>query len=312
MKLVKGLVCILFSLIVLMLGVGYAQSTDEITATGKVNFTHTDLYISNIDTQGSVNILGCSDTTVSLTAVKDSVMIVSITNPTVDTHYYVNYTAGSYTLNISDDDLKLGSSVAPGKTITFTVKLPAIASAQAIKFNFSLVPPTFEEPGTDTDKVTTNATAIIEFVLNDTKHGLNLDKLKHTFEEWCTSTTRVLFCRDNGVTGGNLNKDYGSLNAENVYYTLEWVSSTKYNIYLYHSVQAEANLGKYIVVYKQEIIYNSIDKKWSTGDSFKGYGKIQTDVKGNGIEHKINENGIEYVVWYANKDDVPVGGVIVE
>ena len=45
MKIVKGLVCILFSLIVLMLGVGYAQSTDEITATGKVNFTHTDLYI---------------------------------------------------------------------------------------------------------------------------------------------------------------------------------------------------------------------------------------------------------------------------
>lgn len=312
MKLVKGLVCILFSLVVLMLGVGYAQSTDEITATGNVNFTHTDLYISNIDTQGSVNILGYSDTTLTLTAVKDSVMIISITNPTVDPYYYVNYTAGSYTLNLSDDDLKLGSSVAPGKTITFTVRLPAIANEQTVKFNFSLVPPTLEEPGTDTDKITTNATAIIEFALNDPKHGLNLDKLKHTFEEWCTSTNRVLFCRDNSVTGGNLNKDYGSLNAENIYYTLEWVSATKYNIYLYHSVQAEANLGKYIVVYKQEIVYNSIDKKWSIGDSFKGYGKIQTDVNGNGIEHKINENGIEYVVWYANKDDVPNGGVIVE
>lgn len=294
MKLAKGLVCMLLSLVALMLGVGYAQSTDELTATGQVNFTHTDLYISNIDTQGSVNILGYSDTLVSLTAVKDSVMIVSITNPTVDTHYYVNYTAGGYTLNISDD-LKLGSSVAPGKTITFTVTLPDIASAQAIKFNFSLVP-----------------AKSIEFVLNDTNFGFNRENNKNTFKDWCNSTNRVLFCRDNTVTGGNLNNNYGTLNAEDVYYTLEWVSSTKYNIYLYYAMQAEANLGKYIVVYKQDIIYNSIDKKWSTGDTFQGYGKMQTDVNGNGIEHKINENGIRYVVWYANKGDVPNGGIIVE
>lgn len=305
MKAVKIMTCMLLSFVVLALGVGYAQTTEEITSTGNVNFTHTSLYISKITTEGNVNILGYSETTLSLTAEKDSIMSVTITNPLSDTYYYLNYTAGDHKLNVSG--VQLGTSIAPGGTVTLTVVFPeAVDHDHTVKFNFTVVPPVLEEPDDD-GGVTTNATAIVEFVMNSTKYGLNLETLKNTFESWCTSTNRVLFCRDNGVSGGNLNKEYGEINAENVYYTLEWVSTTKYNLYLYYASEAENNLGKYIVVYRQEIVFNSLDNMWMTGDSFKGYGKMVKDINGNGIEHIKKEDGYEYVVWYASQDELPNG-----
>ncbi len=56
MKLVKGLVCMLVSLVVLTLGIGYAQMNDEITAIGELNYVHTSLYISDMTPDTSVSV----------------------------------------------------------------------------------------------------------------------------------------------------------------------------------------------------------------------------------------------------------------
>ena len=66
MKLVKGLVCMLLSLVVLTLGIGYAQLTDEITATGELNYVHTTLYISDMTPDAGVSVAGYSGTLINL------------------------------------------------------------------------------------------------------------------------------------------------------------------------------------------------------------------------------------------------------
>jgi hypothetical protein len=100
--------------------------------------------------------------------------------------------------------------------------------------------------------------------------------------------------------------------AAGVYFNLEWVSSTKYNAYLYSATDSTNNLGKYIVVYKQEIIFNSVDNLnlWVSGDSFKGYGKVVQNKNGNGIEIGEDENGENCVVWYDNENELPNGAEI--
>ena len=84
-------------------------------------------------------------------------------------------------------------------------------------------------------------------------------------------------------------------------------STTQYNIYLYYAKDAiKSNEDKYLVTYKQEIVYNTTDNKWMTGDSFKGYAKLislSNNGKVFGIEHN-NKN----VSWYA---DLPAGAVVV-
>ena len=91
------------------------------------------------------------------------------------------------------------------------------------------------------------------------------------------------------------------------------ISSTKYNAYLYSATDATNNLGKYIVVYKQEIIFNSVDNLnlWVSGDSLKGYGKVVQNKNGNGIEIGEDENGKNYVVWYNSLDSLPKDAVLV-
>lgn len=84
-------------------------------------------------------------------------------------------------------------------------------------------------------------------------------------------------------------------------------STTQYNIYLYYAKDAiNSNEDKYLVTYKQEIVYNTTENKWMTGDSFKGYAKLislSNNGKVFGIEHN-NKN----VSLYA---DLPTGAVVV-
>lgn len=58
------------------------------------------------------------------------------------------------------------------------------------------------------------------------------------------------------------------------------------------------NIGTYIDVYKQTIVYNKITEKWIAGDSVKGYSKV---VKFDNQSYQIEVgtlNGNDYVVWY--------------
>lgn len=313
MKLTKLLILIVLSFSVATLGIGFAAINTELGLTGYVDFQHTGLYISNIISGSGVNVTGCSGTLMNLTATSGSTMTVSITNPTSDTNYYLNYTAGDHTISLSD--IALGSRVSPDATITFTITFTEeIDHSHAIKFNFTLIPPeipTPDEPDPDlpdTPGGTTNAIAAIEFVINHIDRGLNSSANKHTFEQWCNKNNTVLHCRDNTISGGNLNNEFASLGAQDVLFTLEWKSETQYNIYLYYTVDAtkeNAEKGAYITVYNQYIVYNSIDKVWSAADSYKGLAKVQSEKNGYGIETAVDENGNSYVVWYANESELP-------
>lgn len=321
MKLVKVLICVALSLSFLIIGIGFAVPNATLNFTGDVSFQHTNLYISNVTTQGNVNIIGYSGTMFTLTADKGATMTVSITNPLIDPYYYLNYTAGDHTLTTT---AKLGDEVPAGGTLKFTVTFDDVIDHEhMVKFNFTAVPPTLEEPdppvdpdnpgggGNNENQTPSNATAAVEFVINNVSRGLNSGNDKHTFEQWCNEGNRILYCLDNTVSGGNLNKEFANIGAAGVYFTMEWVSSTKYNAYLYSATDATNNLGKYIVVYKQEIIFNSVDTLWVNGDSFKGYAKVVNATNGNGIEIGEDENGKNCVVWYNSLDSLPEDAVLV-
>ena len=343
MKRAKILLCIALSFSVLFVGVGFAAVSKTLSFTGSLDFQHKGLYISNITADAGVSVQGYSGTLITLTATKGSAMTVTIANPTADVYYYLNYTAGDHTLELKN--ITLGSAVNPYRTITFTVIFSdEVDHAHAVKFNFTLIPPYIppEEPDepdptdpeptdpsnpetTDptepqpTDPVTppgsgtTNATAVIEFVLNHFERGLNKEDNKHTFEQWVSESNRVRYCRENNVPGGNLNNDFEDLGAQDVLFTLQWVSETQYDLYLYYSVDAtrenEEN-GAYITTYKQELVYNTIDALWTTGNSYKGYAKVQSEKNGYGIEVATDENRDEYVAWYGSANDLPDGAVV--
>lgn len=318
MKSAKFWICIALSFSFLLVGVGFAQITASLDFTGNVNFQHTGLYISNIETTGNVNIMGYSGTLLNLTAAAGSTMTITITNPLSESWYYLNYTAGEYTFTSTNATIGM-EVMANGGTVTFTVVFPAITTQQVVEFIFVLVPPV--APGDDPENITTNATKALEFVINDPTRGLNkTEKGKHHFKNWCNSTYRVLYCRDGGITGGHLKNLFDSFSAGGVLFTLEWVSEEKYNLYLYYSddVNAEDAEGNpvvdsgyhYVLVYKQEIIFNVSENKWIAADSYKGYAKVVSAEGGNGIETKENANG-NYVEWYDNASKLPNGAVIV-
>ena len=57
-------------------------------------------------------------------------------------------------------------------------------------------------------------------------------------------------------------------------------------------------------------LYNTIDALWTTGDSYKGYAKVQFEKNGYGIEVATDQSRNEYVVWYSNINDLPDGAVV--
>ena len=158
MKLVKCLVCVLLSLVVLMLGIGYAQLTDEITATGELNYVHTSLYISDMTPDTGVSVTGYSETLINLTAQVGGTINLSITNPTDYKYYYLNYTSSTEGFTLSEN-MVAGAEIASGGTLTFTVAFTA-GGEYIIKFNFTTVAPktdykgiTFEGLDTDGDGI---------------------------------------------------------------------------------------------------------------------------------------------------------------
>ena len=334
MKTAKVLLYIALSFSVLFVGIGFAAVSKTLSFSGSLDFQHTGLYISNITAGDGVTVQGYSGTLINLTATKGSTMTVTVANPTEDVYYYLNYTAGDHTLELKD--ITLGSAVNPHRTITFTVTFSdEIDHAHAVKINFTLIPPYIppEEPDepdptdptdpsdpdhTDptvpepTDPVTppgggtTNAIAVLDFVVNNIEHGLNSKENKHTMRHWCNERDRIVYCLDSSVTGTNLVNEFSALGAQDVYFTVEWVSDTLYNVYLYYAIDATSgNMGKYITAYKQEIVYNSVDSLWVIGDSYKGLAKVIKEKKGYGIE-----SATDHVVWYANVNDLPDGAVV--
>ncbi len=319
MKVVKCLICMLLSLVVLTIGIGFAQLTDEITATGELNYTHTSLYISSVTPNTGVTVTGYSGTLINLTSEAGKSITLTVTNPTSDEYYFLNYTSSLHSISISESELPLGKAVpASYGSITFTVTFTE-AKDYSVKFNFTLIPPEIDVGGDEGGEgeddgftSSTNATAVIDFTVNHMSYGLNADINKNGFLYWCTSSNRILFCRKKSVSGANLNNEFATLGASNIYYTLEWVSETKYNLYLYYTAEADANRGKYITVYKQEIIYNSVIGEWAPADSYKGYAKAVTfDKEINQIELAEGSNGNDYVVWYSSKNDLPTDAEIV-
>ncbi|MBQ7406494.1 MAG: hypothetical protein IJW11_07425 [Clostridia bacterium] len=300
MKLVNGLVGMLLSLVVLTLGIGYAQLTDEITATGELNYVHTTLYISNMTPDAGVSVAGYSGTLINLNVTDaEKTIQIRITNPTPNAYYYLNHTSSNENFTLSEN-LVLGAAIAAsGGTIEFTVTFKE-AGDYSIQFIFTLVPPAIEDD--DGFLSSTNATALIDFAIDNMDYGLNADVDKHAFAFWCTESKRVLFCLDSSVSGTNLGKEYDNLGATNIYYTLEWVNERTYHLYLYYSADAVAkNLDTYIDVYKQTIVYNNTTEKWIAGDSAKGYSKV---VKFGNKSYQIEVgtlNGNDYVVWYETK-----------
>ena len=310
MKSAKILICIALSFSFLLVGVGFAQVTATLDFTGNVNFQHTRLYISNITSVNGVTITGYSGTTINLTAVAGATMTITVTNPKNDIYYYHEYIAGNHTLTT---DMKVGDSVAPGGSITFTVTFDgAITDAQIVQFNFLTVPLTFDEPGTSGDN-TSNALAGLGLIIGEKGDeskdaiGLNKETNDKTFEAWCTQSNPIVHCLDTNTGGKNLNKIFAASGAADVYFTLEWVSSTKYIVYLYSAKDAIAkNVDKYIVTYKQEILYNEIEELWyaSTENTFKGYAMVRPANHGYGVLVEDNK-----VTWHA---ELPSGAEVVE
>ena len=304
MKLVKGLVCMLLSLVVVTLGIGYAQLTDEITASGELNYTHTSLYISDMTPDTGVTVIGYSGTLINLNVSESGKSIkIKITNPTQDPYYYLNNTSSNKNFTLFET-LVLGAAIAASNgTIEFTATFKETGD-YSIQFVFTLVPPVLEDD--DGFISSTNATALINFVIDNMDYGLNADTDKHAFAFWCTGSKRVLFCLASSVSGANLGKEYKNLEATNIYYTLEWVNERTYHLYLYYSADAVAkNLNTYIVAYKQTIVYNNVTDEWVAGDSAKGYSKV---VKFDNKSYQIEVgtlNGNDYVVWYENKPTTP-------
>ena len=231
MKTVKCLICMLLSLVVLTIGIGYAQLTDEITATGELNYIHTTLYFSDVTPDTSVAVTGYSGTLINLNVTeKEKSIKIKITNPTKDPYYYLDNTASNENFTLSET-LVLGAAIAASNgTIEFTATFKETGD-YSIQFVFTLVPPVLEDD--DGFISSTNATALINFVIDNMDYGLNADTDKHAFAFWCTGSKRVLFCLDSSVSGTNLGKEYDKLGATNIYYTLEWVNETTYQLYLF-------------------------------------------------------------------------------
>jgi hypothetical protein len=160
MKLVKGLVCMLLSLVVLTLGIGYAQLTDEITATGELNYVHTSLYISEMTPDTAVSITGYSETLINLTAQAGGTIKLSITNPTDYKHYYSGYTSAIDGFTLSEN-MVAGAEIASGGTLTFTVAFTS-GGEYIIKFNFTTVASETEHQGMTLKGLDTDGDGVLD------------------------------------------------------------------------------------------------------------------------------------------------------
>ena len=158
MKLFKILISFVLSFSTALIGVGYAQLTDEITARGVLNHTHTTLYFSDVTPNAGVSVKGYSETLINLTAEEGGIINLSITNPTNYKYYYLDYTSSIEGFKLSES-MVVGAEIASDDTLIFTVSF-FTAGEYIIKFNFTKVAPKTEYEGMTLEGVDTNGDGI--------------------------------------------------------------------------------------------------------------------------------------------------------
>lgn len=154
MKLFKILISFVLSFSTALIGVGYAQLTDEITARGVLNHMHTTLYFSDVTPNAGVAVKGYSETLINLTAEEGGIINLSITNPTNYKYYYLDYTSSIEGFKLSES-MVVGTEIASDDTLIFTVSF-FTAGEYIIKFNFTKVAPKTEYEGMTLEGVDTN------------------------------------------------------------------------------------------------------------------------------------------------------------
>lgn len=154
MKILKILIGIVLSFSTAFIGVGYAQLTDEITAIGVLNHTHTTLYFSDVTPNAGVDVKGYFETLINLTAEEEGIINLSITNPTNYKYYYLDYTSSIEGFKLSES-MVVGTEIASDDTLIFTVSF-FTAGEYIIKFNFTKVAPKTEYKGMTLEGVDTN------------------------------------------------------------------------------------------------------------------------------------------------------------
>ena len=158
MKLFKILISFVLSFSTALIGVGYAQLTDEITARGVLNHTHTTLYFSDVTPNAGVSVKGYSETLINLTAEEGGIINLSITNPTNYKYYYLDYTSSIEGFKLSES-MVVGAEIASDDTLIFTVSF-FTTGEYIIKFNFTKVAPKTEYEGMTLEGVDTNGDGI--------------------------------------------------------------------------------------------------------------------------------------------------------
>ncbi|MBR2498852.1 MAG: hypothetical protein IKB67_03985 [Clostridia bacterium] len=154
MKILKILIGIVLSFSTAFIGIGYAQLTDEITAIGVLNHTHTTLYFSDVTPNAGVAVKGYSETLINLTAEEGGIINLSITNPTNYKYYYLDYTSSIEGFKLSES-MVVGVEIASDDTLIFTVSF-FTAGEYIIKFNFTKVAPKTEYEGMTIEGLDTN------------------------------------------------------------------------------------------------------------------------------------------------------------
>ena len=276
MKHIKGLVVIM-CLFCLFTSIGYAQLSGTLTIEGSVTVEEPDgIYIQNAVAadQSDVTVTQYVGNILTVNVepnVSDAVVTITIKNNSTTDLYLLDVLCPE---NITcDKDLPVGMEFKQGEAKDFIMKLShtaAQAASATLTIQFTDVPSSL---GGDNQQHT-NATQVINFIINDLKVGLNSQS--SLLRQNCNQARPVLWCKENATTGGNLDGIYGNEATSHVLFMMEYIDNNKYNIYILDlnvENEIDKNLeGRNIVVYKQEVIKN--DTGWVAGQSSKGYAKI--------------------------------------
>lgn len=235
---------------------------------------------------------------------------VTVTNPTAHRYYYTDLNtvvqeivaepiAGTAGVVVNEVTVYY---VEAGSTITFDVSFPQ-KDQYMISFNFTLIPPT-SEGGDDIGEME-NAPGVVGNVLNMANYGLNMEVSGNVgFVNWCNSGKPVLYSTDNKVSGGQLATLIAEANASGLYFTLEYINSNQYNLYIYPSYSGNGYPGGDVLVYKQVLYREGEGSMWQTGESFKGYATlIRVKHAGTNYYHMPTTNSGKTVAW--NQGEIP-------
>ena len=304
---IKGLVVIM-CLLCLFTSIGYAQLSDTLTIEGSVTVEEPEgIYIQNA--------VAADQSGVTVTQYVGNILTVDVEPNLTDAEVTLtiknNSTTDLYLLGVlcpenitCAKDLPVGMEFKQGGTGQFIMKLSHTADQAAsatLTIQFTDVPSSL---GGDNQQHT-NATQVINFIINDP--GVGLNSQSSLLLQNCNQARPVLWCKEKATQGGNLNGIYGNTATSHVLFMMEYSNANKYNVYILDLNIASDNIdnnleGKNIVVYKQEIIKN--DTGWVAGQSSKGYAKIAEFDPSSGktvlaLETTSNNNNVPAsVVWY--------------